>query len=179
LTPASLPTIEERLREFGSSEYAKTVLSHLWGTPPALDLEVEAKLHQCMAELSHRRLIHSARDISDGGIAVALAEGGFENRIGVRANLEKVPDLPVEWDLFGETASQMIITCSKEMVPVIEGIVRTYSGIMVASIGETVADIFELSVDSRVVIREKVSGLRNVWATALSTQLETGLPVRN
>jgi phosphoribosylformylglycinamidine synthase II len=179
LTPASIPTIEERLREFGSSEYAKTVLSQLWGTPPSLNFEIEAALHRCMAELSERHLIHSARDISDGGIAVALAEGGFENRIGVRANLEKVPDLPIEWDLFGETASQMIVTCSKTAVPEIEGIVSTYDGLMVATIGETVADMFELSVDSRVVIREKVSGLRNVWATALSTQLETGLPAGN
>jgi phosphoribosylformylglycinamidine synthase subunit PurL len=176
LTPQSIPPIEERLREFGSSEYAKTVLSQLWGTPPSLDLETEAKLHQCMAELSQRLLLHSARDISDGGIAVALAEGGFENRIGVRANLEKAPDLPVEWDLFGESASQMVITCPKTVVHEIESIVRKYSGIMVLVLGETVADVFELAVDGRVVIRENVSGLCNVWATALSTQLDTGLP---
>ena len=84
------------MREFGSSEFAKTVLRHLWGAPPSLDLEVEASLHACMAELAARGLLHSARDISDGGIAVALAKGGFGNGIGVRANLEKAPDLPLE-----------------------------------------------------------------------------------
>ncbi len=32
IAPVKLPTIEERLREFGSSEYAKTVLGEIWGT---------------------------------------------------------------------------------------------------------------------------------------------------
>ena len=124
-------------------------------------------------------LIHSARDISDGGIAVALAEASFGHGIGVRANLSKAPDLPAEWDLFGETASQCVISCSKESVAQIEKLVGKYPGLMVATLGETVTDLFELAVDSRVLIREKVSGLRNVWSTALPALLRNDPPVRN
>jgi phosphoribosylformylglycinamidine synthase subunit PurL len=177
--PRSLAPIEERMREFGSSEYAKSVLGQLWGTPPSLDLAAEANLHRLMAELAERGLLHSARDVSDGGIAVALAESCFEHGIGIRANLSRSPDLPMEWDLFGETASQMVISCGKKEVAEIEAIVRRYDGIMVATLGETVADIFELAVDSRVVIREKVSGLRNVWSHALGARLTNDLPVEN
>ncbi len=82
IAPASVPPLEERMQEFGSSEYARKVLSALWGTPPSLDLQVEASLHRCLAELAQRGLIHSARDISDGGIAVALAEACFRHGIG-------------------------------------------------------------------------------------------------
>ena len=46
MTPASIPPLEERMQEFGSSEYARKVLSTLWGTPPSLDLQVEAALHR-------------------------------------------------------------------------------------------------------------------------------------
>jgi phosphoribosylformylglycinamidine synthase subunit PurL len=179
LAPASVAPLEERMQEFGSSEYARKVLSALWGTPPSLDLEVEANLHRCLAELSQQGLIHSARDISDGGIAVALAEACFRNQVGLRANLSKAPDLPTEWDLFGETASQCIISCAKGSVAQIERLAAQYSGLMVATLGETVADYFELAVDSRVLIREKVSGLHNVWSGALAALLGNDLPAGN
>jgi phosphoribosylformylglycinamidine synthase len=179
ITPASVPPLEERMQEFGSSEYARRVLSTLWGTPPSLDLEVEARLHRLLAELARHSLIHSTRDVSDGGIAVALAEGSFHHGIGVRANLSKAPDLPAEWDLFGETASQCVISCHKGSVAQIETLVRQYPGLMVATLGETVTDLFELAVDSRVLIREKVSGLRNVWSTALAALLRNDPPVGN
>jgi phosphoribosylformylglycinamidine synthase II len=179
IAPASVPPLEERMQEFGSSEYARKVLSALWGTPPSLDLQVEAGLHRCLAELAKRRLIHSARDISDGGIAVALAEACFCHGVGVRANLSKAPDLPAEWDLFGETASQCVISCPKASVAQIEKLIAQYPGLMVATLGETVTDLFELAIDSRVLIREKVSGLRNVWSTALAALLRNDLPVAN
>jgi phosphoribosylformylglycinamidine synthase len=179
IAPASVPPLEERMQEFGSSEYARKVLSALWGTPPSLDLQAEASLHRCLAELAQRSLIHSARDISDGGIAVALAEACFRYGIGLRANLSKAPDLPAEWDLFGETASQCVISCSRESVAAVEALVRQYPGLMVATLGETVADLFELAVDSRVLIRERVSGLRNVWSGALAALLRNDLPMGN
>jgi phosphoribosylformylglycinamidine synthase len=179
ITPATVTPLEERMQEFGSSEYARRVLSALWGTPPSLDLAVEANLHRCLAELAQQQLIHSARDVSDGGIAVALAEGSFCHCIGVRANLSKAPDLPAEWDLFGETASQCIVSCSKAAVARIESLVKQYPGLMVAALGETIADVFELSVDSQVLIRERVSGLRNVWSGALAAHLRNDVPVAN
>jgi phosphoribosylformylglycinamidine synthase len=179
IAPVLVPPLEERMQEFGSSEYARKVLSALWGTPPSLDLQVEAGLHRCLAELAQQGLIHSARDVSDGGIAIALAEACFCHGIGARANLSKAPDLPAEWDLFGETASQCVISCSKASVARVERLVGQYPGLMVATLGETVADLFELAVDSRVLIREKVSGLRNVWSGALAALLRNDLPVGN
>jgi phosphoribosylformylglycinamidine synthase len=179
ITPASVPPLEERMQEFGSSEYARKVLSALWGTPPSLDLQLEANLHRCLAQLSQQGLIHSARDVSDGGIAVALAEACFGNGIGLRANLSKAPDLPAEWDLFGETASQCVISCPRESVAQVEKLVEQFPGLMVATLGETVADLFELAVDSRVLIREKVSGLRNVWSGTLAALLRNDAPVGN
>jgi hypothetical protein len=94
-------------------------------------------------------------------------------------NLSRSPDLPVEWDLFGETASEMVVSCGKQEVAEIEKITRKYDGIMVATLGETVAGIFELAVDSRVIVSETVAGLRNVWSHALAARLMNDLPVEN
>ena len=108
-----------------------------------------------------------------------MAEACFGHEIGLRANLSKAPDLPAEWDLFGETASQCVISCAKDSVAEVEKLVGQYNGLMVVTLGETVADLFELAVDSRVLIREKVSGLRNVWSGALAALLRNDVPVGN
>ena len=169
--PAKLPTIEERLREFGSSEYSKTVLGELWGTPPALDLDAEASLHKCLAELADARLLHSARDVSDGGIAVTLAESAFGNGIGVSAHLQEGPDLPLAWRLFGESATQVIVSCSAAAVQRIKSIVSKYAGLAVQDIGETVKHSFRVQVNGETVIDETVQGLQHVWANALEAKL--------
>ena len=85
------------VKEFGSSEYAKLFLNALWGTPPGLSLEAEAELHKCLAKLADERLLHSARDVSDGGIAVALAEGCFAKQVGVRVEMSGWFDPAIPW----------------------------------------------------------------------------------
>ena len=65
--------------EFGSSEYAKEILGELWGFPPAMEIEREAALQKAILEMIDAGLVESAKDCSEGGIAVALAECGFEH----------------------------------------------------------------------------------------------------
>ena len=57
--------------------------------PPALDLEAEADLQKLLIELAERKLIRSARDISDGGIAVALAQAAFPKGIGAKVDQDQ------------------------------------------------------------------------------------------
>ena len=65
------------LAAFGSSEFAKVVLGGIWGQPPPLDLDSESDLHTLLAVLAKQKLLRSARDISDGGIAAAIAQAAF------------------------------------------------------------------------------------------------------
>jgi len=61
-------------RQFGSTQYAKTVVQMLWGMPPALDMDYEKRVHSAMREIALLNLAESAHDLSDGGLAVTLAE---------------------------------------------------------------------------------------------------------
>ena len=60
----------------------------MWGEPPQLDLAREAALHKCLAALAADNLLHSAKDISDGGLAVAAAEATFSRQIGATLALQ-------------------------------------------------------------------------------------------
>ena len=72
------------------------------GTPPALDLAAEAALIRFVTEAAPRCSL--AHDVSDGGLAVALAEAALHSGIGARL------DLPLDAvTLFGEGRGQVIL----------------------------------------------------------------------
>ena len=63
--------------ELGASEYLKLVHGRNDGSPPRLDLDTEAALQKFTREAASRGLMHSAHDLSDGGLGVAIAESLF------------------------------------------------------------------------------------------------------
>jgi phosphoribosylformylglycinamidine synthase len=158
------------LTAFGSSEFAKVVLDGLWGTPPSLDLEAEASLHNLVAVLARRKLLHSARDISDGGIAVALAQAAFPKNIG--ATVEQDPSLLAHplFGLFAEPASTLIVTADHKDLSEIDAMAGQYN-FLSARIGTTGGHRLEITVDGETFISAPLEELRKLWASALETNL--------
>ena len=77
--------------ELGGSEYLKLVYDIVAGTPPALDLAAERALQDLLVALADERLIRSAHDCSDGGLAVTIAESCFDTGgIGAEASIDSV-----------------------------------------------------------------------------------------
>ena len=74
---------------FGGTEYAKEIVKQLWGLPPELDMEREKRVHEAMRAIVAEGLAESAHDLSDGGLAVALAECSFgPAEIGAQIDLD-------------------------------------------------------------------------------------------
>ena len=164
-----------KLAAFGSSEYAKVVLGGFWGTPPALDLDAEADSHTLLAVLAERKLLRSARDISDGGIAVSLAQAAFPKAIG--ASVEQDQSLLVHplIGLFAEPASTLLVTTDPSNFSKIESLAGEYS-FFAARIGTTGGHSLEISVDREPFISAPLEALRQPWATALEATLHDEVP---
>ena len=154
----------------GSSEYAKVILGGVWGQPPPLDLEAEADLHTLLGVLADRRLLRSARDISDGGIAAALAQGAFPLSIG--AVVEQDPSLMAHplFGLFAEPASTVIASAHSVHISDIEELAANYS-FNVARIGTTGGPTLEIRVDREPLISAPLAELRDAWANSLEATL--------
>ncbi|MGA2687070.1 MAG: phosphoribosylformylglycinamidine synthase subunit PurL [Candidatus Korobacteraceae bacterium] len=157
--------------EFGSSEYAKEILGRIWGFPPSLELEKEAALQKAIVEMINQGLIESAKDCSEGGLAVTLAECGFARGIGAQVDLSSYGLVP-EFVLFGEDASRILISCDPLNVGRIQQLAVQF-GLSAESIGETVPDRLEICVAAVVAAAANVSELRDVWAGALERALHT------
>ena len=157
--------------EFGSSEYAKEILSALWGYPPELDLEKEAALQKAVIELIQQGVAESVHDCSEGGLAVALAEKAFAKGIGARVNIAS-NGLPPEFVLFGEDASRIVLSCDLADVVRLQQIAEKY-GIAADVLGETIPERLEISLDGRVVVSASVSELGIAYESALESALRT------
>jgi phosphoribosylformylglycinamidine synthase subunit PurL len=167
---ASDSEVSANLTAFGSSEYAKVVLGSLWGTPPALDLDAEADLHTLLQSLVDCKLIRSARDISDGGIAVVVAQAAFPLMIG--ATVDQDPSLlayPL-FGLFAEPASTVILTTAQENVSKIEKFAAE-NGFLAARVGTTGGNKLQIKVDREPFIDVPLEELRSIWSSALEANL--------
>jgi phosphoribosylformylglycinamidine synthase len=109
----------------GGSAYLQRVHGLKTGTPPPCNLEQEKELHLALRSLIHSGAVKSAHDCSEGGLAVALAEGCISQLvaretprlIGAKIDLSAVnnpgdgqPAPRLDALLFGEAQGRIIIT---------------------------------------------------------------------
>jgi phosphoribosylformylglycinamidine synthase len=155
--------------EFGSSEYAKEILGAVWGYPPELDLEEEATLQRALVALIQAGVVESAHDCADGGLAVALVESSLPLSVGLSVKLPKQQGA-LEFLLFAEDASRVVISCDPIRLPRIQQVAEEY-GIFADVLGETGSDRIEISVDGQPVISASVAELREAYEGALGKAL--------
>ena len=91
--------------EFGGSLWAHVAHQHLGGRPPAVRLDAERDLAAVLAAAADRGLLDAAHDLSDGGLAVALAESCLAGGQGCAVRL---PGDAFTW-LFGESAARAVV----------------------------------------------------------------------
>ncbi len=171
LLQSTQPTESSPEHELGSSAYAKAILGELWGTPLVIDIKAEAALHRALSRLAAKGLIHSAKDISDGGLAVALAEAGFAHHIGVHVTLGGLKQADYAPALFGENATEVLITCDFENYGIICELLDATDEIWPLDLGETVGDRFEINAGGINLIDQPLGDLRKPWYDALESQL--------
>jgi len=98
--------------EFGGSAWADVVHKHLGGRPPAVDLAAERKLAALIGSAASAGVLASAHDLSDGGLAIALAESCLRGGRGCRVNLAGPTPTDVFTMLFSESAARAIVSVS-------------------------------------------------------------------
>jgi len=102
----------DNTEEIGASEYLYHVHGKVAGAPPAVDLLGERRLQHAVLAMIQQGLVASAHDISDGGLAVALAEsalGNGEDPLGVEVELhDSLPAVPL---FFGEAQGRILVSC--------------------------------------------------------------------
>jgi phosphoribosylformylglycinamidine synthase len=109
--------------ELGGSEYLAVLHGQTRGTPPWIDLEAEKRLHRLVLAATQERLLRSAHDVAEGGLAVALAECSFGgSRLGLRVTLEG--GIRMDALLFGESQSRMLVSVRRKSLSQLRDLAR-------------------------------------------------------
>ena len=122
--------IGETREELSGSVWALEVHGHLGGQPPALDLDHHKHLSAFFQTASKTRLLSSAHDLSDGGLAMALLESCWRKTLGAVITLPGDPFVA----LFAESTGRVLISCSSDNAPAVEALAAKYE-LPLASLG--------------------------------------------
>jgi phosphoribosylformylglycinamidine synthase len=114
--------------------------------------------------------MHSAKDISDGGIAIMLAESAIRSGIGANADQDESLLIHPLFGLFAEPASTVIVTAKAADVEEIEKLAEEYS-FLAAQIGTTGGDRLAITVNHEPFISASLAELREPWAESLEAAL--------
>lgn len=159
-----LYVLGETKEEFGGSELQHLLTGKYEGQAPSIDLAVEEKRQKKLLEAIKQGFIQSATDISEGGLAVALAEKVLPTELGIEAELSGDPLV----QLFSESQSRFIVSVKAEDESKLEALFP--KAIKIGQVTET--KNFTISVNEMKVIDEKTSELRNLWENAIENLLK-------
>ncbi|MCS7314436.1 MAG: phosphoribosylformylglycinamidine synthase subunit PurL [Bryobacterales bacterium] len=152
-------------RQFGATQYAKVILGELWGLPPALDMEHERRVQAAVREIVSEGLAESSHDVSDGGLAVALAECSLG---GVGAEVDLPGDLRPEFLLFHEGPSRIVLSTRRPEA--VERIAARH-GVEALRLGATRRGVLRIRQRGRLLVDCEVGSLVRPWASALEQAL--------
>jgi len=105
---------EPSIGNLGGSEWLTQHTKRVTGDPQQIDLEAERRLQDALRALAKARVLDSAHDISDGGIAVCLAESCIAGGVGATVRLPGSGDRTIEARMFAEEPSRVIVSFAPE-----------------------------------------------------------------
>ena len=155
--------------EFSSSEYARTIHGIEAGGPPEITLAAEKRLIATLVALAADGKLQSAHDVSDGGLAVTLAESCFaSDGLSVRASLSS--EEPDEAALFGERGARAVVSVTPENVAAVRRIAAQYE-VAVVEVGRVTRGEFRIELNGQTVVSAEVPTLAGAWSGALERLL--------
>jgi len=141
--------IGETAGRLGQSLYLREICGCEIGAPPPVDLAAERRNGDFVRGLIASQTVTAVHDISDGGLAVALAEMAMAGAIG--ASIEISPSLPTPGFLFGEDQARYVVTAAPESAAAIRDAAER-AGVACEIIGATGGDTLTLGAGTAILL---------------------------
>ncbi|GBE28614.1 phosphoribosylformylglycinamidine synthase 2 [bacterium BMS3Bbin03] len=161
----------ENKGEIGGSEYLQIVHHKVSGDCPSLGLPEEKNLQEFLVEAAELGLLQSAHDISEGGLAVALAEScilNSENRPG--AITEFSSPIRPDFLIFGEDQSRAILSVKPEKADEIRRLAEKYT-VPTAAIGIVTKQPFQIYLNERLILEADINELSKLYESAIEEEM--------
>jgi phosphoribosylformylglycinamidine synthase len=152
--------------ELGGSHY-HLVTETEGGTVPQVDLELAPRIFRALHEAIGRGLVRSCHDLSEGGLAVAVAEMAFAGEVGADVSLAgAAPDLADDVVLFSESCTRFVVEVVPEQAPALEALC---AGLPLRRIGKTCSErrLRIAGTGSAWIVEASLADLKEAWQKPL------------
>jgi phosphoribosylformylglycinamidine synthase II len=146
----------------GGSEWLTRKVGEVTGEAVGIDLTAEARLQTLMRQLARKHLLTSAHDVSDGGLAVAVAESCIASGVGASLKLGLTPGRELA-KLWSEEPSRVVVSYAREHESAIRALCES-AKVPFTPIGETGGDVLVIDELARV----RVADLQRAHQAALA-----------
>jgi phosphoribosylformylglycinamidine synthase len=167
-------SINNQQPTLSASEYLATVHSTVAGKPPIVDFELEKKVQAVCRQGIRQGWIQSAHDLAEGGLAVALAEACIGNNLGATINIPVSESQRLDELLFGEVASQIIVSVSPKNIESWEAYLQNHLAdywLKIGKVEQLLGSLNILTNDNLSLINVKIEELAITWTQAIESRL--------
>ncbi len=162
----TLLLLGENSEELGASEYLKCILNMEIGIPPHIDLKEEKRIQEFCIDSISAGWIESAHDVSEGGLAVCLAECSFLSKKMIGFEVDIDDDIRLDALLFGEGQSRIVLTCNKQNLQKILDLAKKRK-IKISIIGTTGGKWMVISHRNKKIINIPVKEAFKAWKQSI------------
>ncbi len=136
----------------GQSVYLCDLLGRASGAPPPVDLAAERRNGDCVRNLVLGEWVAAAHDVSDGGLAVALAEMALAG--GVGATIDALPPGPTHAVLFGEDQARYLVAVAPPKLDRVMALINEETNGCALAIGIAGGDALTLPGEAPILLSE-------------------------
>ena len=158
-----------------ASEYLTRIHGVTAGDAPSFTMEGEIAVQEACLSLIRLGLVQSAHDVSDGGMAVSLAEMCLaSDGLGADINLDASNDQRLDSALFSEAQSRIILAVRPEKFEKIRQSLDGFS-VQLKKLGVVVGDGLTIAVAGEPVISASSAGMHKVYENAIPDLMSNSL----
>ena len=143
----------------GQSLYLREICGREEGAPPPVDLIAEKRNGDFVRGLIAAKTVTAVHDISDGGLAVALAEMAMAGGMG--ASIDVPPDVPAHGFLFGEDQARYIVTVAADAAEAVRSAAKS-AGVAGEIVGVTGGGALTLGAGAAILV-EDLGAASEAW----------------
>ncbi len=156
--------------DLGGSEWQQRVMPDALAAPPRVDLPRSRSLIDLLVALSDNELVRSAHDLSNGGLAVALAEcsmSGTGCHVDLAGHADGLDAIAI---LFSESQGRAIVSCAADHTAEVLRRAKT-ARVRAQRIGQTETAAFLIERRGVPLVRTTAPELARIWRNSLALLL--------
>lgn len=150
--------------EIGGSEYLSRIHGMEKGQVPFINFALETKLQNFVLDAIESGMVQSAQDISEGGLAIALAKSAMVGKIGVKVNMDS--DMRKDLFLFSEGQSRFLLSVRDEALTDLKAKLDSLQ-LPYEYLGKVGGHKLEININEIPVINLEIEEMEEAWRGAL------------